>query len=100
MIRNSDHCASVWRPKSVNRQRSSVVRERRALQAELDRVSKQIDKLVGAIMQGADAFALNAKLLELEKQKADIEASVVAMPDAEPLLHPGLANIYPKPTFA
>jgi hypothetical protein len=51
-------------------------------------------------MQGADAFALNAKLLELEKQKADIEASVVAMPDAEPLLHPGLANIYPKPTFA
>jgi site-specific DNA recombinase len=47
-------------------------------------------------MQGADALALNAKLKELEKQKFGIEASIVAMPGAEPLLHPGLANIYRK----
>ena len=54
----------------VNRQRSSIASERKALQADLDRVSKQIDKLVDAIIEGADALALNAKLKHLEKQKA------------------------------
>ena len=80
----------------VNRQRSSIASERKALQADLDRASRQIDKLVEAIIEGADALALNAKLKHLEKQKARIEAKIAATPEAEPLLHPGLANIYRK----
>ena len=80
----------------VNRQRSSIANERKALQADLDRASRQIDKLVEAIIEGADALALNAKLKHLEKQKARIEAKIAATPEAEPLLHPGLANIYRK----
>ena len=80
----------------VNRQRSSIASERKALQADLDRVSRQIDKLVEAIIDGADALALNARLKLLENQKAHIEAKFATTPEAEPLLHPGLANIYRK----
>ena len=80
----------------VNRQRSTIASERKALQADLARTSRQIDKLVEAIIEGADALALNAKLKLLENQKSEIETKIAAAPEAEPLLHPGLANIYRK----
>jgi site-specific DNA recombinase len=57
-------------------------------------VAKQIDKLVEAIMEGADALAVNAKLKALEGQKAALEDKLVATPDAGPLLHPALATTY------
>ncbi len=80
----------------VNRQRSSLASERKALQASLDRTSRQVDKLVEAIIEGADALALNDRLKLLEKQRVEIEAKIAAIPEATPLLHPGLANIYRK----
>ena len=61
---------------------------------ELERVSRQIDKLVEAIIEGADALALNVKLKVLETKKASLEDKLAATPDAEPLLHPALATIY------
>jgi site-specific DNA recombinase len=78
----------------VNRQRSMAAKEKSSLQEELTRVGRQIDRLVAAIMQGADALALNAKLKTLEEQKAVLESKLTATPEAEPLLHPGLATIY------
>ena len=78
----------------VNRQRSALAREKETLQAELARVTRQIDKLVEAIMEGADALAVNTKLKALEGQKAALEDKLVAAPGAEPLLHPALATIY------
>ena len=58
------------------------------------RVTKQIDKLVEAIIEGADALAVNTKLKALEGQKAGLEDKLAAAPDAEPLLHPALATIF------
>ncbi|MGC1180082.1 MAG: recombinase family protein [Methyloceanibacter sp.] len=78
----------------VNRQRSAFAREKETLQGELARVTKQIDKLVEVIMEGADALAVNAKLKALEGQKAALEDKLVATPDAGPLLHPALATVY------
>jgi hypothetical protein len=78
----------------VNRQRSALARERETLQGELARVTKQIDKLVEAIIEGVDALAVNTKLKALEAQKAGLEDKLVMAPDAEPLLHPALAMIY------
>ena len=78
----------------VNRQRSQAAKEKGSLQEELTRVSKQIDRLVEAIMQGADALALNAKLKTLEEQKAILENKLKLAPAPEPLLHPALATIY------
>ena len=56
-------------------------------------MTKQIDKLVEAIIEGADALAVNAKLKALEG-KGRLEDKLVATPEAEPLLHPALATIY------
>jgi hypothetical protein len=78
----------------VNRQRSALARETGTLQVELTRVAKQIDKLVEAITEGADALAINAKLKALEGQKVALEDKLLATPEAEPLLHPALAVIY------
>ena len=78
----------------LNRQRSIAAKEKGSLQEELARVAKQIDRLVEAIMQGADALALNAKLKTLEEQKAILENKLKLAPDPEPLLHPGLAAVY------
>ena len=57
-------------------------------------VSKQIDKLVEAIIQGVDALAVTTKLKALEGQKTRLEDRLLAVPDAEPLLHPAFATIY------
>jgi site-specific DNA recombinase len=78
----------------VNRQRAVLVSDKKALQGELDRTSRHIDKLVQAIIAGADALAINAKLKLFEEQKASLEAKLAATPDAEPLLHPALAHVY------
>jgi hypothetical protein len=78
----------------INRQRSALAREKETLQGELVRVTKQIDKLVEAIIDGADALAVNTKLKALEGQKVGLEDKLAAVPDAEPLLHPALATIY------
>jgi site-specific DNA recombinase len=58
----------------VNRSRSALASERESLQRELARVTKRIDTLVEAILEGADALALNTKLKLLEGQKATIQA--------------------------
>jgi hypothetical protein len=50
----------------INRQRSALVREKETLQGELVRLNRQIDKLVEAIIDGADALAVNTKLKALE----------------------------------
>jgi hypothetical protein len=78
----------------VNRRRTALASENRALQGELEQTSKQIDKLVEAIIEGADALAVNAKLKLLEEQRALLEAKVAATPDSEPLLHPALSTVY------
>jgi site-specific DNA recombinase len=78
----------------VNRKRWALASEKETLQRELARATKQIDKLVEAIIEGADALAVNAKLRLLERQKAALEEKLAAAPAAEPLLHPALATIY------
>jgi DNA invertase Pin-like site-specific DNA recombinase len=78
----------------VNRQRGALASEKKARQGELERTSKQIDKLVEAIIEGADALAVNAKLKLLEEQRAALEVKLAATPDVEPLIHPALATVY------
>ena len=56
----------------VNRQRSALAWEKEMLQGQLAQVTKQIDKLVEAIIEGADALAVNTRLKALERQKAGL----------------------------
>jgi site-specific DNA recombinase len=78
----------------LNRQQSDLADEKVSLQKELEQVTRQIDKLVEAILDGANARAVNSKLLELEAKKAAVTDKLRTTPAAEPLLHPALATIY------
>jgi site-specific DNA recombinase len=78
----------------LNRQRAALAGDKKAIERELERTSRQIDKLVEAIIAGADALAVNTKLKLLEAEKTSLEAKLAAAPDAVPLLHPALARVY------
>jgi site-specific DNA recombinase len=80
--------------REVNKVRIEQSAGRNASEAEIRRVSQQIDKLVMAIADGADAIALNTKIKELEDRRADLEAQFTEQPSNQPLLHPSLAELY------
>ena len=81
----------------VNRQRSALADEKVSLKSELDRVTRQIDRLVEAILGGADALAVNTKLKELEAaEQAALTDKLGGTPDAEPLLHSGPGDDLPR----
>jgi site-specific DNA recombinase len=62
--------------------------------SDLDRVAVQIERLVMAIANGADAQALNTKIKDLERRQTDLRRMFEEATDPEPLLHPNLAVLY------
>ena len=81
--------------RELNRLRISLSLDTEAKKTELVRIEGQIDKLVTAIADGADAVALNTKLKELEARKDTVENELAQAPeDILPLLHPNMAELY------
>ena len=78
----------------VNRVRNEGSAGSDAARSELSRLENQIDKLVMAIANGADAIPLNTKIKELESRRHNLQVKVINAADAEPLIHPNLAEIY------
>jgi len=63
-------------------------------QSELKRIERQIDKLVMAIADGADALPLNTKIKELGHHQSLLQGKIDSASDPEPLIHPSLAEVY------
>jgi len=78
----------------VNKQRSAASAAKAGMRSDIERIDRQIKRLVDAILDGADAKPINAKLKELEAEKARHENALNAAPEDKPLLHPNLAAIY------
>ena len=78
----------------INRQRTGIAAETGAMRKELDRIGRQITRLVDSIVDGADARALNSKLKELEADQARLQAELDGGDRPQPLVHPNLAKIY------
>ena len=64
------------------------------MRSEIERIDRQIKRLVDAILEGADAKSINVKLKEMEAEKARLTAALTLAPEEKPLLHPNLAAIY------
>ena len=62
----------------VNRQRSAASAAKAGLQSDIERIDRQIRRLVDAILEGADAKPVNAKLKELEKEQTRLTATLDA----------------------
>ena len=78
----------------VNRQRSTASAARAGIRSAIERVERQIKRLVDAILEGADAKPINAKLKELAADKERLASALTGASEDMPLLHPNLAAIY------
>lgn len=74
----------------INRQRTADSASLERARQELDRIDRQIARLVDAVADGADAKAFNGKIKELEAARPGLEATLVDTPAGQPLLHPNL----------
>ena len=84
----------------VNQQRASASAEHGATRRELDRITRQIARLVDAIVNGADARALQSKLKELENEQERLTAELASHDCRQPLIHPHLAFDVPTESGA
>ncbi len=65
------------------------------MKQELTRIERQIDKLVMAIAEGANAMALNTKIMELETSRDHLATEIDNQADAPlPVVHPNMAELY------
>lgn len=78
----------------VNRTRLSNSANSERARQELDRINRQIARLVDAVANGADARALNDKIKELEAARPGLETKIADAPARQPLVHPNLSKIY------
>jgi site-specific DNA recombinase len=78
----------------TNRLRLEETADVDVARSELARIDRQIDKLVMAIADGADALPLNTKIKELEATRINLQQKLDNATDPEPLIHPNMAEVY------
>jgi hypothetical protein len=64
------------------------------LRSEMDRVCRQIDRLVDALADGEPAARLTGKLKELERRRLELERELTTAKAPAPRLHPNIAEVY------
>jgi site-specific DNA recombinase len=65
-----------------------------ASRSKIRRIDKELDTLLGLILRGGAAEKINAKMVQLEAQKAELECTVASAVEPPPLLHPEMASFY------
>lgn len=80
--------------KEVNRQlierRTTLVAQRK----ELERVERDLDRAIQAILDGVPGAQLKDKIGALEARKADLTAILAEAKEPSALLHPNMAHLY------
>ena len=78
----------------TNRLRSNAGASFAAKEAELAQTKRALDRLVQALIDGAPAATVNAKMEELETKRTKLEAELANRSAPKPALHPNLAVLY------
>ena len=87
-----EFCAEFTR--EVNRLRIERGADLEGWKRELDRVDKELDKIVDAILQGFPLSKLKDKSEKLEARKAELTEKLANAKEPPPLLHPNMASLY------
>lgn len=77
-----------------NRLAASHVNDRAAKERELEKVIRDQDVLVNALLAGTPAERIRTKMAQLETRQKQLEAELAAAPPAPTRLHPRIADIY------
>lgn len=78
----------------TNRLRSAAAASWTAREAELSQTNRALDRLVQALIDGAPASSVKAKMKSLECKRAQLEAELANSSAPPPALHPNLAKLY------
>jgi len=78
----------------VNRHRREATAARASKERELAEVTRKLDKLIEALIEGYRTAGLQQRLQELEARKAALEQELAADPPPPVRLHPNLAQVY------
>ena len=80
--------------KEVNRLRIERGADLEGWKRELERIDKELDKIVDAIVQGFPLSKLKDKSEKLEARKAELTEKLANADAPPPLLHPNMAMLY------
>src|SRR5215207_10576565 len=72
----------------TNRLRAAASSEQRSLEAERERIGRDLQRLVDAILDGASAAAVKDRMRQLEARQAEIDAALEDAGEPPPALHP------------
>ena len=87
-----DFCEAFTR--EVNRARMDEGATLTAQRKELERIDRELDKAIQAILDGVPGARLKDKIGQLEGRKAELTALVAKAKQPPPLLHPNMAEVY------
>lgn len=85
-------CDEYTRHMNGLRMAQSAARERNA--ARLQKIERELNKLVDAICDGVPAARVKDRMWALENEKADLESRLTDAADETVLIHPGMAENY------
>ncbi|MEO0722698.1 MAG: zinc ribbon domain-containing protein [Pseudomonadota bacterium] len=88
----NEFCAEFTR--EVNRLRIERGADLAGWRSELEKVDRELDKMVDAILQGFPPAKLKDKAENLEARKADLTELLDNADEPPPLLHPNMARMY------
>jgi DNA invertase Pin-like site-specific DNA recombinase len=77
-----------------NRLQAEVSSGQAALRQELERIERQLAKLVDALMEGVPAATVRERMATLEARKVTLQDELASAVAPAPRLHPGLAQLY------
>ncbi|KEO53500.1 recombinase family protein, partial [Thioclava pacifica] len=88
----NEFCAEFTR--EVNRLRIERGADLAGWRSELEKVDRELDKMVDAILQGFPPAKLKDKAEKLEARKAELSELLDNADEPPPLLHPNMARMY------
>jgi len=88
----NEFCAEFTR--EVNRLRIERGADLAGWRSELEKVDRELDKMVDAILQGFPPAKLKDKAEKLEARKAELSELLANADEPPPLLHPNMARMY------
>lgn len=88
----SEFCAELTR--EVNRLRIERGADLAGWRSEFEKVDRELDKMVDAILQGFPPAKLKDKAEKLEARKAELTEFLDNADEPPPLLHPNMAQMY------
>ncbi len=80
--------------RETNRLRAEARAEAEIERRELEKVTRDLDRLVDALLDGAPVSTVKPRMEALETRRAELEAAVATRETPPPALHPKMAEVY------